>query len=65
MGALPKQKTSKARKGKRRSHLHLELPQLEVCPTCKTKKQTHHVCPECGTYRGRQILRVNDAATGE
>jgi large subunit ribosomal protein L32 len=65
MGALPKQKTSKARQGKRRSHLHLTLPQLEECPNCKTMKRAHHVCPECGTYRGRQILRIKEAATGE
>jgi large subunit ribosomal protein L32 len=65
MGALPKQKTSKARKGKRRSHLHLELPPLETCQQCGTKKVTHHVCLECGTYRGRQILRMKEAPASE
>jgi large subunit ribosomal protein L32 len=65
MGALPKQKVSKARQGKRRSHLHLELPRLETCRQCGTKKVTHHVCPECGTYRGKQILPIKEAGTSE
>ena len=62
MGALPKERTSKARKGRRRSHLRIALPQLEACPQCKTMKVTHHACPECGTYRGNQILRTKQAA---
>jgi large subunit ribosomal protein L32 len=65
MGALPKQKTSKARKGKRRSHLQLALPQLEPCEQCKAMKVAHHVCPECGTYRKRQILRVAESGATE
>jgi large subunit ribosomal protein L32 len=63
MGALPKQRVSKARKGRRRSHFRLDLPQLEACPKCKTMKVAHHVCPECGTYRGKiQILRNKEVA---
>lgn len=56
MGALPKQRTSHARKGERRSHIHLELPSLRICPQCKKPRLTHHACPHCGTYRGRQVF---------
>ena len=25
---------------------------------CGGMKQTHHVCPQCGTYKGRKVLSV-------
>ena len=56
MGALPKQKTSKARKRKRRSHSALSVPPLEYCPQCNSPKRAHHVCPTCGSYAGREVV---------
>ncbi|MBX6342586.1 MAG: 50S ribosomal protein L32 [Thermomicrobiaceae bacterium] len=62
MGALPKQRVSPGRQGNRRRFHVLKLPQLMTCPTCGEKKETHHVCPNCGTYKGRQVLDVNKRA---
>jgi large subunit ribosomal protein L32 len=56
MGALPKQRTSHARQGDRRSHHHLTLPQLVACPTCRKPRLAHHACPSCGYYRNRQVF---------
>jgi large subunit ribosomal protein L32 len=56
MGALPKQRTSHARQGERRAHHHLRIPQLVACPQCKRPRLSHHACPSCGVYRGRQIF---------
>jgi len=56
MGALPKQRVSHARQGERRAHLHLKLPQLVACPQCKKPRLSHHACPNCGTYRNRQVF---------
>jgi large subunit ribosomal protein L32 len=56
MGALPKQRVSHARKGERRAHMHLDLPQLVTCQQCKKPRLSHHACPNCGTYRGRQVF---------
>jgi large subunit ribosomal protein L32 len=56
MGALPKQRVSRARQGERRAHLRLTLPQLVTCPQCKRPRLAHHACPNCGTYRGRQVF---------
>ncbi len=55
---LPKRKTSKARQGDRRSHLHLEAKELMECPQCHQPKLSHVVCPSCGTYDGRQVIDV-------
>jgi large subunit ribosomal protein L32 len=56
--AEPKKKTSKARTRMRRAHDALRSPDLSVCPQCGAPKRSHHVCPECGHYRGRQIFEV-------
>jgi large subunit ribosomal protein L32 len=58
MGALPKRKYAKARQGKRRSHLGLTPPPLNNCPKCHTIKLSHHVCPVCGNYAGRQVVEI-------
>ncbi len=56
MGAVPKTRQSNARQGNRRSHHKVRLPQLTICPQCKQARLAHHVCPNCGSYRGRQVL---------
>lgn len=61
MGATPKQRISRKRRGDRRSHHHLKPLQLVECPQCHNPRLPHHVCPSCGTYRGRQVLQVKDA----
>lgn len=58
MGALPKRKTSHARAGKRRSHLALKPPVVNKCPQCHSPKLPHHVCPTCGTYNGREVVKM-------
>lgn len=54
--AVPKQKSSKARGRKRRTHQKVSAPTITVCPECQEAKLPHAACPECGTYRGRQVL---------
>ena len=56
--ALPKRKTAKARRGKRRSHFGLNPPQLDYCPQCHSPKLPHHVCPTCGSYAGREVIEI-------
>ncbi len=59
MGALPKRKISKQRRDNRRAHDALKSPTLATCPECKHKKVSHQVCPNCGTYKGVQVLKVS------
>jgi large subunit ribosomal protein L32 len=56
MGALPKRKISKSRRDRRRSHHALKTFHLVPCPECGSMKRAHHVCLDCGKYRGRQIV---------
>jgi large subunit ribosomal protein L32 len=65
VGALPKKKVSNHRQGNRRQHHRVKLPQLKVCPQCRQARLSHHACPNCGTYRGRQVLPVKTARAAE
>ncbi|MFA5594647.1 MAG: 50S ribosomal protein L32 [Trueperaceae bacterium] len=53
---VPKKRTSRARRDSRRAHDALQAPTLVACPQCKSMKPPHVVCPECGTYDGRQVI---------
>lgn len=71
--AVPKQKTSKSRKGKRRTHQGLAAPNIPksrkerapssrakrfFCQVCEQPKPPHSVCPNCGSYKGRQVIET-------
>lgn len=55
---VPKKKTSKAKRDMRRSHHALTVPTLTACKNCGAMRPQHTVCPECGSYDGRQVLEV-------
>ena len=57
--AVPKRKTSKARRNKRRANFKLAMPAKSVCPKCGEVKLPHRVCLNCGTYNGKEVLAVD------
>ncbi len=60
MGPLPKRRVSKSRRNRRRAHDSLTLKHLVVCDTCGEYRLAHHVCKNCGTYRGEQIIEPKE-----
>lgn len=56
--AVPKKKTSKARKRKRRTHQAAHTPATQACPRCGDPKLPHRVCPTCGYYRDTEVIQV-------
>ncbi len=54
--AHPKRKTSKQRRNKRRTHYKATLLTLAKCSNCGTTVRYHHVCPECGYYKGKLAI---------
>jgi len=54
--AVPQRKISKSRKNLRRAHDAMKTPSLGRCPRCSQAVRPHHVCPNCGHYRGRKIV---------
>ena len=60
--AVPKRKTSKARRDKRRSNVwKLNIPNFSRCSNCGEFKLQHRVCTVCGYYKGEQILKIKQA----
>jgi len=60
--AVPKRKTSKSRRDKRRATYKLRPQGLVECRQCHQPKRPHHVCPTCGTYRGREVVPLETPA---
>jgi len=54
--AHPKRRHSSSRTNKRRSHHGIAEPTLAECQNCGAYHKYHHICTECGYYRGRQVL---------
>lgn len=57
--AVPKRRTSKQRKRKRRTHFKAEEVHTQACPRCGDPKLPHRVCPTCGFYRDESVLEVD------
>ena len=58
--AVPKRRSSKSRKRKRRSHWKLAPPGRTKCSHCGQTKTPHSVCPNCGHYAGREVIKIEE-----
>jgi len=56
--AVPKRKTSKSRKNKRRSHHALAAPARGRCAQCGEPRMPHRVCRTCGFYDGAARIEI-------
>ena len=60
--AVPKAKTSKARRDTRRSAVSkLDMPAMSVCMQCGAIKAPHKVCKKCGYYDGREVVSTEES----
>ncbi len=58
--AVPKRRTSKARKRSRKSaNWKLSHPTMAECPQCHEPKLAHRICKTCGHYKGREVIKVD------
>lgn len=58
--AVPKRRTSKSKRDKRRAHHAIAAPARSTCPQCGAVKPPHHACGNCGTYRGREVVQTEE-----
>ena len=59
--AVPKRKTSKARRNTRRSAVSkLAMPAMSRCSNCNALKAPHKVCKQCGFYNGVAVLKIEE-----
>ena len=56
--AVPKRRTSRAKRDQRRAqHDRVSPPNVNLCPNCGEPSLPHRVCPECGHYKGRRVMQ--------
>jgi large subunit ribosomal protein L32 len=58
--AVPKRKTSKSKRDKRRTHQKTSAPNLSTCPQCGEATLPHRACPECGYYKDRNVIEPEE-----
>lgn len=60
--AVPRNRHSTARKNSKRAH-HAKKPvHFVACKNCDAPSQLHRVCPSCGQYRGREVVKEAKSA---
>jgi len=55
---VPKQRHTKSRRNKRRSHHALFKQGFSVCSKCGEPVLPHRLCQNCGSYAGREMIDV-------
>ena len=61
--AVPKDKTSHARSASRRSQWIRTVGRKNnviLCAHCGEPTLAYHVCPECGYYNGREVIKIEE-----
>ena len=56
--ALPTQKQTKSHRLQRAVHFALKPIQTTTCSKCRKPVLPHHICKFCGTYNGKELLKV-------
>lgn len=55
--AVPKRKTSRSKRDSRRAaNSKMFAPGFVSCPQCHEPKLQHRVCPDCGYYKGKEVV---------
>lgn len=63
--AVPKKKTTKSKRDKRRTHDKLKVLSIVECPQCHSKKIAHRVCTNCGYYDNREVIKEKGKEKGK
>lgn len=58
--AVPRNRMSNARKNSKRAH-HAKKPKNNTaCSNCNAARLPHRICPSCGYYANRSIMRKEE-----
>ena len=51
---VPKRRRCRSRRDRGRTHKKLQAVTAVKCKHCGATRRPHQVCPQCGTYKGRE-----------
>jgi large subunit ribosomal protein L32 len=54
--AVPKKRTSRTRRDKRRATHKAAKARVNHCVKCHSPRLPHRICPSCGDYAGREVI---------
>lgn len=58
--AVPARKVSKTRGRTHRANLALSAKSVTKCPNCGAIIKSHRVCKECGEYKGKKVVELQN-----
>ncbi len=56
---VPKQRQTSASRDMRRAQHKIKAPGTSECPQCHATKLPHRVCPNCGYYKGTEVVETD------
>lgn len=56
--ALQSKRHSKTAKRTRRGAIKLKKVSLANCAKCKEPIKPHTICPKCGNYKGKEVIKI-------
>ncbi len=56
---LPGHRRTSSDKRKRAAHFALSATAVNTCPKCGKAVRPHRACAFCGTYKGKQVVKVD------
>ncbi len=58
--AVPFRRVSKTRGRMRRTHYKISENSTVKCPKCGKEIRPHRVCANCGTYKGKEVIKKTE-----
>ncbi|MCP4230708.1 MAG: 50S ribosomal protein L32 [bacterium] len=58
--AVPKRRTSKEKQRKRATFYKIKGVSPTTCPNCGEVRLPHRICPTCGYYKGKEIVKPRE-----
>ncbi|HLC89381.1 MAG TPA: 50S ribosomal protein L32 [Patescibacteria group bacterium] len=62
---VPAKRRSRSKGRRNRSHQALDKIHFIKCQKCGKPALPHRVCRFCGTYQGREVIKLNPPAGGK
>jgi large subunit ribosomal protein L32 len=58
--SVPKQRHTKGRRDRKRARFKIIPKKLVACSHCKKMVKQHEVCPTCGYYKSKAVIKITE-----